>query len=124
MFAVPEMMTTAAGELATIGSDLGAVHLAAAAPTTTLIPAAADEVSTAVAQLFSRYGTGFQALTGKASAFHDQFVQTLKSNASAYTGTEAANAAALKPAQGELAGLLQAALTLFEQNPLEFLGRR
>ena len=62
MFAVPEMMTTAAGELATIGSDLGAVHLAAAAPTTTLIPAAADEVSTAVAQLFSRYGTGFQAL--------------------------------------------------------------
>ena len=97
VIAAPEMMTAAATDLATIGSDLSAAHTAAAAPTTGLIPAAADEVSAGIAHLFSQYGGGFQALAGKASVFHDQFVQNLKASAGAYTSAEAANAALLRP---------------------------
>jgi hypothetical protein len=51
---VPEMMATAATDLATIGSTLGAAHTQAAAATLALMPAAADEVSAGVAQLFSQ----------------------------------------------------------------------
>jgi hypothetical protein len=44
----PEMMTSAATDLATIGSNLSAAH-AAAAPTVAVAPAAADEVSAGIA---------------------------------------------------------------------------
>ena len=54
VIAAPEMMTSAATDLATIGSDLSAAHTAATAPTLALIPAAADEVSASIAHLFSR----------------------------------------------------------------------
>jgi hypothetical protein len=100
VIAAPEMMTAAATDLAGIGSDLNAAHLAAAAPTVSLIPAAADEVSAAVTHLFSGYAQDFHGLVGKAATFHDQFVQTLKSGAHAYTGAEAAATASLKPAAG------------------------
>ena len=45
LITAPEMMTVAATDLATIGSDLSIAHLAAAVPTVALAPAAADEVS-------------------------------------------------------------------------------
>ncbi len=54
-------------------------------------------MSASIAHLFSRYGGGFQALAGKASAFHDQFVQNLKASAGWYAAAEATNAAALSP---------------------------
>jgi hypothetical protein len=50
---------------------LSAAHIAAALPTTAVIPAA-DEVSSGVAHLFSQYAGSFQTLAGKASVFHDQ----------------------------------------------------
>jgi PE family len=56
--ATPEMMTAAATDLATIASDVGAAHTAAAPPTVALVPAAADEVSESIAHLFSQYGGG------------------------------------------------------------------
>jgi hypothetical protein len=60
VIAAPEMMTSAATDLATIGSDLSAAHSVAAARTTAVIAAAEDEVSTAIAALFSSHGTAFQ----------------------------------------------------------------
>ena len=54
VLAAPELMTAAATDLAAIGSAVDAAHAAAAAPTTGLIPAAADEVSTGIAALFVR----------------------------------------------------------------------
>ncbi|HWS93014.1 MAG TPA: PE family protein, partial [Mycobacterium sp.] len=45
VIAAPELINTAATDLANIGSNLSAAHTAAAAPTTAVIPAAADEVS-------------------------------------------------------------------------------
>jgi PE family len=67
MIVAPEMMTSAAADLATIGSHIDAAHLAAAANITSVTPAAADEVSAGIAQLFSQHGSGFQALAGPGS---------------------------------------------------------
>jgi hypothetical protein len=96
-------MSAAATDLATIGSNVDAAHLVAAAPTTAIVPAAADEVSTGIAALFSAQAQQFQGLAGKAAAFHDQFVQTLKTSAGSYSATEAAAAASLQPAAASLA---------------------
>ena len=56
VIAAPEMMTSAAADLATIDSDLSAAHTAAATQTTGVLAAAEDEVSTAIAALFSAHG--------------------------------------------------------------------
>src|SRR5690625_5550139 len=53
----PEALVAAAGNLAALGSALAAQNGAAAAPTTTVTPAAADPVSALQAAQFSTYGT-------------------------------------------------------------------
>lgn len=50
---------------------------APASPTTGVVPAAADEVSTVLAALFGTHGEMYQALSSQAAAFHEQFIQTL-----------------------------------------------
>jgi PE family len=92
----PEMIAAAATDVATIGSTLSAAHKAAAAPTVTLVPAAADEVSASVAHLFSQHAADYQALAGQATAFHEQFVQHLTASAGSYASAEAANASLLQ----------------------------
>jgi hypothetical protein len=92
--AAPELMTSAATDLATIGSDLSAAH-AAATPTTGILAAAEDEVSAAIAAVFSAHGKGFQALGAHAAAFHNQFVEALNSAGSAYAAGEASNVSLL-----------------------------
>jgi hypothetical protein len=84
----PETLTAAAAHLAAIDSSLREAHQSAVAPTVGLVPAAADEVSASIAHLFSQYGGGFQALAGKATAFHEQFVHNLKASAASYTSVE------------------------------------
>jgi len=69
VFAVPELLSTAAGDLVGVQSVLGAANAAAAADTTALLAAGADEVSTAVAALYSAYGREYQALSGELAAF-------------------------------------------------------
>ena len=102
VIATPEAMTTAATDLAGIGSTLSAARMTAALPTAAVI-VAADELSASIVQLFSQYGGAFRALAGQASMFHDQFVHNLKASAGVYTSAETANAALLKP--GSLSGL-------------------
>jgi PE family len=94
--AAPEMMTAAATDLATAGSDLGAAHMAAAIPTVGLVPAAADEVSAGIAHLFSEHAQGYHALAAQAAAFQDQFVGNLKASAASYTSIEDAIVSFLK----------------------------
>jgi triacylglycerol lipase len=89
VIAAPEMMTSAASDLATIGSDLSAAHSAAASRTTALLAAAEDEVSAAIAAVFSAHGQGFHALSTQGAAFHAQFVQTLTASAGSYASAEA-----------------------------------
>jgi hypothetical protein len=73
----------------------GPANAAAAAPITGVIAAVADEVSAAIASLFSGHGQQFQALSTQAAAFHTQFVQALTSAGSSYAAAEAANASPL-----------------------------
>jgi len=75
--AVPEMLALAATDLERHRSSLSAANVAAAAPTTAVAAAAGDEVSAAIASLFSRHAQEFQALSAQAAVFHSQFAQTL-----------------------------------------------
>jgi len=95
---VPDSVGQAAGKVEAIGSALNAAHAAAAAPTTGIAAAGQDEVSAAIAELFSAEGQAYQALSAEASAFHEQFVQTLNAGAASYVGTEAANVLPLSEA--------------------------
>ncbi len=87
----PEFVGQAAGQLESIGSALSAAHAAAAAPTTGVVAAAGDEVSAAIASLFSRHGQQFQALNAQAAAFHNEFTNLLNTGAGSYLSTEIAN---------------------------------
>ncbi len=96
VIAAPEMVTDAATTLASIGSTIGEANAAAAAPTTGVLAVAGDEVSAAVASLFSGHAQAYQALSTQATAFHAQFVQALNGAGGLYAATEAANASPLQ----------------------------
>ncbi|OBF82549.1 PE family protein [Mycobacterium sp. 852002-51163_SCH5372311] len=108
--AQPEELAAAAGKLGLIGSAFAAQNAAAAAPTTGVIPAAADEVSMLQASLFAAYGTLYQQVSGEATAMYDGFVNTLQTSAGTYEATEAANtSAAASPLSSVGAAALPAA---------------
>jgi len=90
----PTELTAAAENLQGIGSSLTTQNAAAAAPTTGVLPAAADEVSALTAVQFATHGQMYQAISAQAAAIHDMFVNTLGTSAGSYAATEAANAIA------------------------------
>ncbi|WP_156686979.1 PE family protein [Mycobacterium sp. Marseille-P9652] len=90
----PEALAAAAGTLQGIGSGLSAQNAAAAAPTTGVVPAAADEVSALTAAQFAAHAQMYQAVSAQADAIHQMFVNTLGVSAGSYAATEASNAAA------------------------------
>jgi hypothetical protein len=96
VIAAPEMMTTAATDLAAIGSNVSAAHMVAAARTTSVIPAAADEVSASIAHLFSQHAQDYHAVAAQAAAVQQQFVQNLKTSAVSYASVEDAIASFLQ----------------------------
>ena len=112
VIAAPEVMAAAASDVANIGSTISAANTAAAAPTTGMLVAGADEVSAAIASLFSDYAQQYQALSARAAAFHAEFAQVLAAAGSAYTAAEAHAAstlgAATAPVQALLAPLIGA----------------
>ena len=90
------MLSAAAGDLHSIGSAVSAANAAAAAPTTGVVPAAADEVSALTAAQFAAHAQMYQDFSAQAAAIHEQFVTTLATSAGSYLATEAANAAAAR----------------------------
>jgi hypothetical protein len=90
----PEALAAAAGTLHGIGSTLSSQNAAAAAPTTGVVPAAADEVSALTAAQFAAHAQMYQAVSALAAEIHEIFVNTLHLSAGSYRITEAANAAA------------------------------
>jgi PE family len=90
----PEALSAAAGNLQGIGSSISAQNAAAAAPTTGVVPAAADEVSALTAAQFAAHAQMYQAVSAQAAAIHEMFVNTLGTSAGSYAATEAANAVA------------------------------
>ena len=90
----PELLGEAAVNLQGIGSTMTAGNMAAAAPTTGVIPAAADEVSALTAAQFAAHAEMYQAISAQAAAIHEMFVNTMGISAGSYAATEVANAAA------------------------------
>jgi hypothetical protein len=90
----PEMLTSAAGQLQGIGTAIAAQNAAIAAPTTGVIPAAADEVSALTAAQFADHAQTYQTVSAQAAAMHEMFVRMLRASAGSYATTEAANVAA------------------------------
>jgi hypothetical protein len=89
----PEIMTSAATDLAT-------------APTVAVVPAAADEVSAGVAQLFSQHAADYEAAAARAAAFHQQFVQNLTTGAFSYASVENAVSSSLQDLLSNTGGYL------------------
>lgn len=90
----PQALTAAATTLQTVGSSMSVENSASAAPTTGVIPAAADQVSALTATQFAVHAQMYQAVGAQAAAVHQLFVSTIAAGAASYAATEAANALA------------------------------
>jgi hypothetical protein len=90
----PEMLAAAANQLQGVGTAIAAQNAAVAAPTTGVVPAAADEVSALTAAQFANHAQTYQAVSAQAAAMHEMFVRMLSASAGSYATTEAANAVA------------------------------
>ena len=98
MLVAPNMLETAAADIAQIGSAASVGNLAAAIPTTEVTAAAADEVSAAIAALFGAHAQEYQAAAAGAAAYHEQFVSTLSAAAASYAGAESTIVTSLQTA--------------------------
>lgn len=102
--AAPDFLLTAAQDLAAMGSAVQAASAGAARSTTSVLAAATDDVSTAMAALFGAYGQEYQAVTKQAAQFHERFVDGLAANVNAYVTAEAANVAEVTTLPNPAAG--------------------
>lgn len=117
VIALPEAMSAAATNVASIGEAVATAGQGAAGATTAMLAAAEDEVSAAIAAMFSAHGEDFQALSAQVGAFHERFVQSLSGATGAYAAAEAASAAPLVAFEQAALGIQQlpaAAVTGFE----------
>lgn len=92
--AAPDFLTSAAEDLAAMGSAVRAANASAAYSTTSLLAAAEDEVSTAVAALFDAFGREYQTVAEQTAQYQERLMLRLTASADAYLATEVANAAA------------------------------
>ena len=106
VIAAPEMAASAASELADIGSMISEASRAATTSTTAVVVAAGDEVSAAIASLFSSHAQQYQTLSAQAAGFHAEFLQALNRAGGSYAAAEAANAAPMQAVEkGALAAV-------------------
>src|ERR1700733_465614 len=114
----PEFLASAAADLSNIGSSVTAANAAAAAPTTAVVAAAGDEVSAAIASLFSGPAQAFQSMSAHAAVFHGDFVRALSGAGGAYSLAEAANASPLQTVEHDVLGVINAPTELVLGRPL------
>ncbi|OOK84145.1 PE family protein [Mycobacterium kansasii] len=100
----PDELAAAAGKLQTIGATMEAENVAAAVPTTGVIPAAADEVSMLQASMFTAYGSLYQQISAEAAAMYEMLVNTLGVSAGTYAAAEAANSSAAASPLSDILG--------------------
>ncbi|MFV8315652.1 cellulose binding domain-containing protein [Mycobacterium sp. 23] len=96
VIATPEALAAAVTDIAGIGSSLSAANAAAAVPTTEILAAAADEISTAVASLFGAHALDYQSLSARVASFQTQFMDSLFAGAQRYAGAELLNGSLLR----------------------------
>ncbi|MCV7089389.1 PE family protein, partial [Mycobacterium interjectum] len=93
----PNALTAAAANVATINSSLKAANAAAALPIVWVPGSAGDQVSKAIATLFSEVGQEFQTLLKEAQAVADQIVQALNQAGEAFREAEVLSTQVLTP---------------------------
>ncbi|SGE24655.1 PE-PGRS family protein [Mycobacterium tuberculosis] len=103
----PPVLASAASDLGGIASMISEANAMAAVRTTALAPAAADEVSAAIAALFSSYARDYQTLSVQVTAFHVQFAQTLTNAGQLYAVVDVGNGVLLKTEQ-QVLGVINA----------------
>ncbi|OBK50246.1 PE family protein [Mycobacterium sp. 1081908.1] len=108
----PQAVLASAADAAGVGSAIREANALAAAQTTAVEAAAADQVSAAVAALLGSHGQSYQTVSAQLAAFHDQFVENLTAAGGAYTSAEAANV------QQTLLGLINAPTEALLGQPL------
>ncbi len=118
LIAAPHLIVTAAADTAGISSSLTAANLAAFAPTSTLMAAAGDEVSAAIASLFSSHAQEYQALGARVAAWQEQFAQALRAASGAYAVAEAASADPLNVVVADVLGAINAPTNFLLGRPL------
>ncbi|VBA51069.1 PE family protein PE3 [Mycobacterium attenuatum] len=116
--AVPEMLATAATDVAATASAISAANAASVDLISSVLPAAGDEVSTAIAKLLGAYGQEYQVVAAQAAVFHDQFAQALAGASGVYAQAEAANATLLSGPSNALEAITAPIRTLLGQTPV------
>ncbi|QUR68746.1 PE domain-containing protein [Mycobacterium spongiae] len=105
--AAPETVAAAATDFARIGSALSTANAGAAATTTQIVAAAEDEVSAAIAAVFSAHSHGYQGISTHAAASHARSVQALTAGADAYASAKAASVSPLHGVLNAIDGPVQ-----------------
>jgi len=118
VMAVPDVLGSAASDLTGIDAALSQAHAVAAASTTGLPAAAGDEVSAAIAALFSSHGRQFQSLSAQMAVLHQRFAASLTGAAHGYAGAEAANASPLQTVEHSLLNAVNAPTAALLGRPL------
>ena len=93
LIVTPDVLSSAARDLAAVQASLSAANGTAFADTTPMLAAGTDEVSTAIAALFSAHGQEYQALSSQVETFHEGFLRALAAGAASYAGAAAAASA-------------------------------
>ena len=91
VIAHPGTLAAAAAEMQALNALVGAGNAAAATPTTGVVPAAADVVSTLTAAHFASHARLYQEVSAQAAAMRELLATTLAVSAGSYEATEAAN---------------------------------
>ncbi|MEK0489068.1 PE family protein, partial [Mycobacterium ulcerans] len=104
----PGLLEAAARDLAGLGAGLREANLAAAGATVGVLPAAGDEVSAAIAELFGGFGREYQAMGARVALLHDDFVRALTAGGSAYGQAEALNMWPLQELEQQALGVVNA----------------
>lgn len=91
----PQVLATAAADVAAIGATINEATATAARATTDVLAAGADEVSAAIATLFNGLGREGQAVLEQAAVLHSEFARSLAAAGTAYASSEAASVGAL-----------------------------
>src|SRR3954467_9950088 len=102
LLAAPESLAAAATDVNGIAAAVHAANAAAAGQTSGVLAAAEDEVSAAIANLFSVHGNEYQAVVKQVAAFESEFTAALSAAAQTYTQAEALNGALLNGFQSLL----------------------
>jgi hypothetical protein len=94
--AAPQAVAAAAKDLANLGSTIETANGVVGVPTTGELMVAADQVSAAVAAVFSAHAEAYQELGAQIAEFHGQFVQAVIAAGQAFAAAEADNASVLQ----------------------------